>query len=91
MANSPSSKKRIRQSEKRRGHNRWRKNQVKDALRAFELALTENKLDEAAQQLKALSKRLDQVAAKGTIHKNVAARRKSRLTKRLNKAVAVKA
>jgi small subunit ribosomal protein S20 len=86
LAHSLSAKKRIRQNLKRRGQNRWRKRQVKEAERAFDEALRAGDTDKAAEQLKLVYKRLDQVAAKGTIHKNAAARRKSRLAKRLQQA-----
>ena len=42
--------------------------------------------DAAASQLKTVYKKLDQVSAKGTLHKNTASRKKSRLAKRLAKA-----
>ena len=83
---SPLLKKRIRQNIKRRGRNRWRKRQVKVAVRDFDEALRAGDAAKAAEQLKVVYKRLDMVAAKGTIHKNAAARKKSRLTRRLNEA-----
>ena len=43
-------------------------------------------IDDAAEQLKLVYKQLDKVAAKGTIHKNAASRKKSRLASQLNKA-----
>lgn len=85
MAHSPSAKKRIRQNIKRRGHNRWRKQQIKQAVRQFEEAVQAGDKIKAAEQLKTVYKQLDRVAAKGTIHKNAAARRKSRLASRLQK------
>ena len=88
MAHSLSAKKRMRQNVKRRGHNRWRKEQVKDAVRQFEDAVDSGDKTKAAEQLKVVYKRLDQVASGGTIHKNAAARKKSRLTRRLNKVMA---
>jgi small subunit ribosomal protein S20 len=42
----------------------------------------------AAEQFKLVAKRLDQVAATGTIHKRTAARKKSRLAKKLNALLA---
>jgi len=84
MANSPSAKKRIRQNDKARAHNRWRKRQVKDAVKQFLTAVHDGKVDAAEQQYKAAAKTLDQVAANGVIHKNAAARSKSRLAKRLD-------
>ena len=85
MAHSLSAKKRTRQSAKRRGINRWRKEQVKDVVRKFEDAVRAGDKAKAADQLVAVYRRLDKVAAKGTIHKNTAARRKSRLALRLAK------
>ena len=85
MANSLSAKKRIRQNIKRRSRNRWRKGQVKAAVKAFSDALHDGQKDKAAEQLKLVYKTLDQVAAKGAIHKNSAARTKARLTRRLAK------
>jgi small subunit ribosomal protein S20 len=84
VAHSLSAKKRIRQNAKRRARNRWRKGLVKQAVKDFEEALATDK-QKAAEQLKTVFRRLDKVAAKGTIHKNAAARKKSRLAKRLHK------
>lgn len=84
MAHSLSAKKRVRQNLKRRARNRRRKAQLKQAIRQFDSALQANNADQAGQQLRALYKALDQVAAKGTIHKRTAARRKSRLARRLS-------
>ena len=84
MAHSLSAKKRNRQNLKRRSRNRWRKGQVKEAVREFNEALHSGDKAKAAEQLRVVYKRLDQGAAKGTIHKNAAARRKSRLTRQLN-------
>ena len=86
MANSISAKKRIRQNAKRRARNRWRKAQVKEAVRVFDQSLRTGDIDGAKDQLNIVYKRLDKVAAKGTIHKNTAARRKSRLARRLDAA-----
>ena len=86
MANSLSSKKRIRQNAKHRARNRWRKGQIKEAVRAFDESLQAGRIDEASERLKQVYKRLDQVAAKGTLHKNSAARKKSRLAKKLHAA-----
>lgn len=86
MAHSNSAKKRVRQNEKRRLINRWRKSAVKESIRAFDESVAAGRTDEAAAQLKEVYKRLDKTAAKGTIHKKTVARKKSRLTKRLNAA-----
>ncbi len=91
MAHSLSAKKRIRQDVRRHGRNRWRKDLVKGTIKAFDQAVSDGKFDEAAAQLKAVYKRLDQVAAKGTLHKNMVSRKKARLTRQLNKAKAAAA
>jgi small subunit ribosomal protein S20 len=85
VAHSTSAKKRIRQNAKRNARNRWRKGQVKDSVREYEAALKSGDQAKAAEQLKDVYKTMDRVAAKGTIHKKTAARRKSRLAKRLAK------
>jgi len=83
VAHSLSAKKRIRQDLKRRGRNRWRKEQIKQAVREFNEALRAGDKAKAADQLRVVYKRLDKVAAKGTIHKNAAARKKSSLARKL--------
>lgn len=84
MPNTASSKKRVRQNVKERARNRWRKDQIKDAVREFTTAIEAGNKDKAAEDLKLVYKQLDKVAGKGTIHKKTAARRKSRLAKQLD-------
>ncbi len=86
MAHSLSAKKRVRQNLKARARNRARKEQIKEPVKAFTAALTAGDFTKAAEQLKIAVKKMDRVATKGTIHKNAAARKRSRLTKRLNVA-----
>jgi len=86
VAHSLSAKKRIRQSIKRRARNRSRKEQVKESVKTFAAAITAGAFDKAETALRDVAKRLDKVAAKGTIHKNTAARKRSRLARRLNAA-----
>ena len=83
MPNLPSAKKRMRQNVKQRARNRWRKDRIKQAVREFDEALQSGDKAKAAEQLKLVYKQIDQVAAKKTIHKNAAARRKAHLAKRL--------
>lgn len=85
MANSLSAKKRIRQNAKRREQNRARKSALKTDVRKLTDAIHDKKVDEARQLFRTVTKRIDQTAAKGTMHRNTAARRKSRLAKRVNK------
>ena len=83
MPNSLSAKKRVRQNIAANARNRWRKIKVKSAVKAFEDALHAGDKAKAAEAYKAASRTLDQVSASGTIHKNNAARHKSRLAARL--------
>lgn len=84
MAHSLSAKKRIRQNEKRRARNRARKAVLKDSVKAFLTAIAGGDADKAESELRNTTRRLDRVAAKGTIHRNTASRKRSRLAKRLN-------
>lgn len=84
MAHSLSSKKRIRQNEKRRQINRTRRSAVKTAVRRFKEAVHTGSVEAAEQTYRTASKLLDQSAAKGSVHRNAAARRKSRLAKGLH-------
>ena len=86
MAHSLSAKKRVRQNIKARARNRFRKEQIKDTVKAFTAAVTTGAFDKAETALKDVARRLDKVAAKGTIHKNQASRKRSRLARRLNAA-----
>ena len=86
MANIKSAKKRIRVIDKKTARNRRIKNHLKAVLKAFETAMAEGNLEVAAEKLHLAEKKLMQAAAKGTIHKNAASRKVSRLTKRFNNA-----
>ncbi len=88
MAHSLSAKKRVRQTAKRNARNRFRKEQLKTVLKGFTAALTAGDTAAAGESLNKVVQRLDRNAAKGVIHKNAAARKRSRLTKRLNAQVA---
>lgn len=91
MAHSLSAKKRVRQNVKRRVINRARKSTVKTQIKHFETALTEGNLEKAKADYQVLARRLDKVASTSTMHKNTAARLKSRLARRINKATTKKA
>ncbi|MEN6384654.1 MAG: 30S ribosomal protein S20 [Phycisphaerales bacterium] len=85
MAHSLSAKKRVRQNAKKRLVNRARKTTVKANLKGINEAITEGNKKSASEQFKAVIKNLDKTAARKTIHKNRAARLKSRLAKKINK------
>ena len=87
MAQSLSAKKRITQNETRRTRNRARKSAVRTQVRKFTDALRARDVEKARSELQATYKKMDQVAAKGTLHKNNVSRGKSRLARRLNKLV----
>ncbi|MBL7152146.1 MAG: 30S ribosomal protein S20 [Phycisphaerae bacterium] len=84
MAHSLSAKKRIKQNAKGRTINRARKSQVKTQIKHFEAALEKGDAETATEQLRLLTKKLDKTAATSTMHKKTAARKKSRLAKKLN-------
>ncbi len=84
MAHSLSAKKRVRQNAKRKTINRARKSQVKTQIKRFEDALSTADPQTAEQQYRLLVKKLDKTAATSTMHKKTAARKKSRLARKLN-------
>ena len=91
MAHSLSAKKRVRQNDKRRARNRARKADLRGEIKTFTAAIAAGDVAKAEQELRAVVVKLDRTAAKHTIHKNAAARKRSRLTKRLNALKAGKA
>jgi len=90
VAHSISAKKRIRQNEKKRAINRARKSQIKTMIKRFETAVAGGDAEAAAQQYRLLVQKLDKVASTSTMHKKTAARKKSRLAKKLNSLKAKK-
>lgn len=86
MANIKSQIKRDRQNEKRRLRNRTVRGTARAAVRVARATIDEGKLDQSAL-VEAISK-LDKAVEKGVLHKNNAARRKSRLMKAFNAAKA---
>jgi len=90
VAHSLSAKKRVRQNAKRRLINRARKSQIKTQIKHFEEALSSGNVEAADEQYRLVVKKLDKTAATSTMHKKTAARKKSRLAKRLNQLKAKK-
>ncbi len=86
MANIKSAKKRIRVIDKKTARNRRVRNHLKAILKSYDAAIEAGEMDTAKELLAKAEKKLMQAAAKGTIHKNAASRKVSRLTKRFNKA-----
>jgi len=83
VPNTESAKKRVRQTADRRARNNWRKRRVKDQLATLQAAVQARDVATAEAELRKTAQLLDKIAATGTIHKNTAARRKSRLTARV--------
>lgn len=81
MPQHQSAEKRIRQNEKRRKRNKSRKSNVRTKIKELE-ALEDQ--DAAEELLNDIKGDLDRLAAKGVIHKNRAANRKSKLEKHVN-------
>jgi small subunit ribosomal protein S20 len=81
VANIKSQIKRNRQNETRRLRNKAVRSEMRTRTKAA-VTTAEAGADEAAEALRIALKRIDKAAAKGVIHKNQAARRKSRLVKR---------
>lgn len=90
MAHSLSAKKRVKQNAKRRTISRSRKSQVKTQIKRFETALSGGDVEAASEQYQFIVRKLDKTAATSTMHKRTAARKKSRLAKRLNSLKAKK-
>ena len=90
MAHSLSAKKRVKQNAKIRTINRARKSQVKTQIKHFETALSDGDVEAASEQYRLVAQKLDKTAATSTMHKRTAARKKSRLAKRLNSLKAKK-
>ncbi|MHB1133684.1 MAG: 30S ribosomal protein S20 [Chloroflexota bacterium] len=85
MANTKSALKAIRVSEKRRLHNKAARSRMRTTIKKAEGVLAAGETQETAQAVLAALSIIDRTASKGVIHRNQAARRKSRLMKRLNK------
>ncbi|RCK76928.1 MAG: SSU ribosomal protein S20p [Anaerolineae bacterium] len=83
MANIKSQIKRIRQNEKRRLRNRYFKGRARTFVKKARLSIQKGSLEEAIEATRLAVSALDKAAEKGILHKNNAARRKSRLMKRL--------
>jgi small subunit ribosomal protein S20 len=88
MPNSPSAAKRMRQSVKRRMHNRIGKKVVKTLMKKTLADVAANDLDKAAADFKAATSQIDKAGARRVLHPNTAARRKSKLARQYAAALA---
>jgi len=83
MANIASARKRARQSEKQRQHNAALRSQLRSAIRNVRKAITAGDKKAARAVLQSATSVIDSIADKRIIHKNAAARHKSRLSARI--------
>ncbi|MEP5758556.1 MAG: 30S ribosomal protein S20 [Litoreibacter sp.] len=83
MANTPQSKKRARQAERRTAVNKARRSRIRTFLRTVEEAIAGGDAVVAKDALKSAQPELMRGVAKGVMHKNTAARKMSRLSSRV--------
>ena len=88
MPNTKSAKKRLRQDQVRRERNRATKSVIRTSIKKVLNALREGNVEQAETEFRQAARCLDRASCRGVIHKNMAARRKSRLAKRLAAAQA---
>jgi len=84
VPNIKSAKKRVLVSEKKNLRNRMYKSALHTSIKKFKAALAAGDKNAAAELYRETVKKLDRAAARGIIHKNAAARKKSNFTKALN-------
>lgn len=87
MANTRSALKRMRQTEKRRQRNRKVRTETRTYIKRARAQIDAGELEAAQQSVSQAIRALDKAAEKGILHRNNAARRKSRLMSRLNQAL----
>lgn len=83
MANTPQSKKRARQNERRNAVNKARRSRIRTHLRKVEEAIASGDKDAAIEALRAAQPELMRGVTKGVYHKNTASRKMSRLAARV--------
>ena len=83
MANTPQSKKRARQAERRQDINKARRSRIRTYLRKVEEAIASGNQEAATTALREAQPELARGVTKGVVHKNTAARKMSRLAARV--------
>lgn len=81
MAHSKSAKKRVRQNEQQRLRNRHHRSRLRTAIKRLRAAVTAGDQEAGQEQLPRAIALLDRMASRRVIHKNAAARTKSRLSR----------
>lgn len=89
MANSPQSKKRARQIERRTEVNKARRSRIRTYLRKVEEAISSGDQIAATASLRECQPELDRGVTKGVLHKNTVARKMSRLSARVKSLTAL--
>ncbi len=84
MANTPSAKKAVRKIARRTQVNRSRRSQMRTYVRKVEEAIAAGDSNRAAEALRAVQPLIMRAAQKGILHANTAARKVSRLSRRVN-------
>ena len=84
MPNIKSAKKRVKVIQSKTMQNKMFKTQLKTDVKKYEAAVAAGDMELAQATYKAATKKIDQAASRGIIHKNAAARKKSQFTKKLN-------
>ena len=84
MPNIKSAKKRVKVIAAKTLQNKMAKSALKTAMKKYETAVASGSKEEAAKAYTVAVKKIDQAASKGLVHKNLAARKKSQYTAKLN-------
>ena len=84
MPNIKSAKKRVRVTKTKTLRNQMLKSELKTVIKKFNASLSEGK-EAASEAYSLVIKKIDQAVAKGILHKNTAARKKSQMTAKFNK------
>jgi len=84
MANTPSAKKAVRKIARRTEVNRSRRSQMRTYVRKVEEAIAAGDSNRAAEALRTVQPLIMRAAQKGILHANTAARKVSRLSRRVN-------
>jgi len=87
VANNKSTQKRVRQNERRRLRNRTVRSKVKTLYKKVETAVKDNEIEEAKSNCILFVSAMDKAVKKGVFHKNTAARKKSKIMKKVHSII----
>jgi small subunit ribosomal protein S20 len=90
MANTKSAKKQVRAQARKKSYNLKVKTAFRSTRKELKNSIAKGKTENSAETMKTLYKKLDKAAKNNAIHKNTAARYKSKAAKKLNKAASPK-